>query len=226
MDSLGDRIKRYERVTNNIATPRTPLMVRVDGRSFHTLTRKAVKPFDQDLIKAMVCSAREVAEDMQGFKAAYIQSDEATFVMTDYDDLATQGWFNYELNKVISLSAAIMSVAFNKYYKTDRSPVFDSRAFSIPREEVVNAFLWRAKDWERNSLQMYCRAHFSHGKLNGKKRADMHEMLYKIGKNWTRDLKSFERNGTFLIKTEEGIVEFNDIQPTYDSIKEAIGELI
>ena len=55
-------------------------------------------------------------------------------------------------------------------------PVFDSRAFTIPKEDVVNAFLWRAKDWERNSLQMYCRSFFSHKQLHKKKKEDTDRM--------------------------------------------------
>ena len=42
----------------------------------------------------------------------------------------------------------------------DKSAYFDSRAFNIPKEEVVNYFLFRQKDWERNSLSMYARTFF------------------------------------------------------------------
>jgi tRNA(His) 5'-end guanylyltransferase len=124
---------------------------------------------------------------------------------------------------VISISAALMSVAFNHFYPTDKLPVFDSRAFTIPKEDVVNAFVWRAKDWERNSIQMYTRSFFSHEQLHQKNREDMHEMLHSIGKNWATDLSSQERNGTFLIKTDAEIIERTDILPTYVSINAAIG---
>lgn len=227
MDSLGDRIKRYEKTFNQQALRRTPLMIRVDGRAFHTLTRNADKPFDHKLIYAMVKSSIDVAKDMQGFKCAYIQSDEATFLITDYDDIKSQGWFDYDLSKVISISSSIMSVSFNKYYDTDKMPVFDSRAFNVPENDVVNAFLWRAKDWERNSLQMYCRSFFSHKELHGKNRNDMHEMLHTIDKNWTTDLIGQERNGTFLVASENGNIEQRyNILPNYESINNLIKPLI
>ena len=225
MDSLGDRIKGYEKNFSNTAVKRMPLMIRVDGKAFHTFTKGMQKPFDHTLISAMVAAAIDVAKQMQGFKVAYIQSDEATFCITDYDSIETEGWFGYKIQKIVSISAAIMSVAFNKHFETDKSPIFDSRAFTIPVDDVVNAFLWRAKDWERNSLQMYARSFFSHKELHKKNKDDIHEMLYSIDKNWTTDLTEQEKNGTFLINTNDGIVERNDIAPTYSNLHVAFGSL-
>ena len=222
---LGDRIKSYEKTFRQSALRRMPLMIRVDGRAFHTFTKGCKRPFDSDLMHAMVNSALYTAKDMQGFKMAYIQSDEASFCLTDYDTFETEGWFSYELPKVISISASTMSVAFNKYFPTDKLPVFDSRAFTVPKEEVSNAFLWRAKDWERNSLQMYARTFFSQKQLHKKKRDEMHEMLHSIGKNWTTDLSLMERNGTFIVNNKGNLVITSDILPTYESISEAVRDL-
>ena len=225
-DSLGDRIKRYEAISRAKATPRMPLMIRVDGKAFHTFTKGMERPFDVRLTNAMVCAARDTAKEMQGFKAAYVQSDEVTFLLTDYDEITTQGWFDYNLSKIISISASIMSVSFNKHLPTDKCPVFDSRAFSIPKEDVINAFLWRAQDWERNSLQMYARAFFSHKELHKKNRADMHEMLHSIGKNWATDLDCIHKNGTFILKDEERLDSMSNVQANYQSIKDIIYPLI
>jgi len=228
--SLADRIKRYEKTFSFQTLNRMPVMIRVDGKAFHTFTRDLNKPFDRGFIDAMVSAACEVAKGMQGFKAGYVQSDEATFCLTDYDNLDTQGWFDYDLSKMVSISAALMSVAFNAYFPADKRdlrppPVFDSRAFSVPPDDVVNAFLWRAKDWERNSLQMYARAFFSHSELMNKGHEELHEMLHGIGKNWVLDLTDQERNGTFLISGVEGIETWTDVLPTYWAINEAIGKL-
>jgi tRNA(His) 5'-end guanylyltransferase len=211
-----------------------PVMLRLDGKCFHTLTRDLNKPFSRSFIDAMVSSACEVAKEMQGFKVGYVQSDEATFCLTDYDRLETQGWFDYDLAKMVSISAALMSVAFTKqsyanswidFRDVEGFPVFDSRAFSVPPDDVVNAFLWRAKDWERNSLQMYARSFFSHSELMNKGHEEIHEMLHGIGKNWATDLTDQERNGTFLILGPKGIETRTDVLPTYQAINEAIGKL-
>jgi tRNA(His) 5'-end guanylyltransferase len=188
-------------------------------------------------MSAMVSSACDVAKEMQGFKVGYVQSDEATFCLTDYDRLETQGWFDYDLSKMVSISAALMSVRFNLHpnimggssafgHVTSPWVVFNSRAFSVPPDDVVNAFLWRARDWERNSLQMYARAFFSHEQLLNKGRAGIHEMLHGIGKNWAMDLTDQERNGTFIFfNSPDGGEIRTDILPTYGSINKAIGKL-
>lgn len=223
MKALGDRIKRYEAVNRYVATVRTPLMIRVDGRAFHTFTRGMDRPFDQRLTNAIVGAAKATAIEMQGFKVGYVQSDEATFCITDYDKLDSQGWFGYELPKIISISAALMTAHFNRLLPTEKTPVFDSRAFSIPAHDVTNAFLWRVKDWEKNSLQMYARTFFSQEQLHGKNRQAMHDMLHGVGKNWATDLTEQQKNGTFIIATNDGLIERHDILPTFDSINDIIG---
>ena len=64
------------------------------------------KPFDAKLIAAMVHATQQTAKQMSGFKLAYTQSDEATFLLIDYDGFDTQGWFDYELQKVVSITAS------------------------------------------------------------------------------------------------------------------------
>ena len=218
MASLGDRIKEYEKVTRTFATKRTPLIIRVDGRAFHTFTKDMNRPFDTKLMSAMVLAATDVANDMQGFKVAYIQSDEVTFCITDYDNLESQGWFNYNLSKIISISSAMMSVNLFKHLGYIKTPVFDSRAFNVPIDDVVNVFVWRAQDWNRNSLQMYAHDNFTHKELHGKNKQDMHNMLHGIGKNWTTDLTDQEKNGAFIVNTKQGFLYKYDVEPTYESI--------
>lgn len=222
--SLGDRIKRYELAGNHQMPPRQPLVIRVDGRAFHTYTRGMDRPFDKNLMGAMRYSMEKTANQMQGFKLAYTQSDEATFLITDYDNLDTQGWFDYDLSKVVSLSASIFTAAFNRWMWDDRgSPFdfpdahFDSRAFTVPMDDVPNVFVWRQRDWERNSVSMLARANFSHKQLVGKKIPDMHDMLHEKGINWAH-LPEDEKNGTFLLRDGSLLHEKAD----YAKVKEWI----
>ncbi|QED12270.1 tRNA nucleotidyltransferase [Mycobacterium phage Yeet] len=211
-DALGDRIKRYEAAYNHKLTPRSPVIIRVDGRAFHTYTKGLQTPFDQKLMDAMVYAAQRTAEEMQGFKLGYVQSDEVSFLITDYDALDTQGWFGYELNKLVSLSASAFTAHFNHLTTTpcyfsplpcevavNRLGMFDSRAFSVPVEDVPNVFIWRQRDWERNSLQMLARTCFSHRQLQNKGRREIHDMLHEIGVNWAA-LTPREKNGTFILR--------------------------
>lgn len=221
MQDIGDRMKaNYEHRARRYLVRRMPVIVRVDGRAFHTYTRDFDKPFDHDLVAAMIAAAVATASEMQGFKLGYVQSDEASFLLTDYDELTTEAWFGYCQNKVESISASVMTAAFNTVIPRGGRPAhFDARAFNIPREEVANYFLWRAKDWERNSVCMYCGAFYSHSEMHGQGRADRHEMLHAKGKNWATDLPDRLRNGTFILKD---CTLRSDVLPNYTAIAELL----
>lgn len=195
--SIGDRMKSYERAYDPHFTPNSPVVIRVDGRSFHTFLRGAARPFDMRFIDAMSDAAGTVAVDMAGFKLAYVQSDECTFVITDYDRHETQGWFDYSLNKIVSITASAFTLEFNHYYDTS-SGLFDARAFVVPEPDVPNVFVWRQRDWTRNSVQMYARSHFSHKQLHGKKMDDLHAMLAEKGMSWENDFTDVIKYGTFV----------------------------
>ena len=116
-----------------------------------------------------------------------------------------------------------MTQAFNYHMAQKNRPVratFDSRTFNIPEAEVANYFLWRTQDWHRNSVSMYAQANFSHKELHKKNITAMHEMLHGIKKNWTTDLPSIVRNGTFLYLDCEGKIRIDsNISPKYTDVR-------
>lgn len=115
-DDLGTRMKEYEKRNQYYLQKRTPVAIRVDGRSFHTFTKGFKRPFDDILMKSMQETAKYMCENMGNAKLAYIQSDEITIILTDYDTLETDCWFNYRTDKLCSISASMATMAFNKYF--------------------------------------------------------------------------------------------------------------
>jgi tRNA(His) 5'-end guanylyltransferase len=227
-DTLGDRIKHYESISEHYFTPKIPIIIRVDGKAFHTWTKGCQRPFDQTLITCMFESAKEVAKQMQGCKALYAQSDEVTFVLDDSDTIETQQWFGGRQNKIESVTAAMMTAAFNARWINGKRiagevidinllglpAIFDARAFQCPKDDVANVFLWRVKDWERNSLSMFCNQYFSSKELHGQGRAAQHEMLHKIGHNWATECTDQQKNGSWWScdKVDNfGLTNYNDI---------------
>ena len=82
--SLGDRMKEYENVNRNFLMRKVPVIIRLDGKAFHTFTKSFNKPFDEQLMNIMDSAAMNTAEEIQGFKIGYVQSDEVTFVLSDF----------------------------------------------------------------------------------------------------------------------------------------------
>ena len=113
---LANRMKEYEKRNQYYLQKRTPVAIRVDGRSFHTFTKGFKRPFDDILMKSMQETAKYMCENIQGAKLAYVQSDEITIILTDYDTLETNCWFNYRTDKLCSISASMATMAFNKYF--------------------------------------------------------------------------------------------------------------
>jgi len=115
-DSLGDRMKGYENIERRYLTRRMPAIIRVDGKAFHTFTRGFQKPFDMILMQAMWDTAKYLCENIMGCKIAYVQSDEISLLLTDYDDIRTQAWFDKNIQKMVSVSASMATLGFNKTF--------------------------------------------------------------------------------------------------------------
>jgi len=209
MKDIGTRMKEnYENRYRFYLTRRTPVIIRLDGKAFHTLTKDCEKPFDLPFNNSMTYTALQLVSDIQGAKIAYVQSDEISILLTDYDNLDTEAWFDYNLQKIVSVSPAMATSNFTKRYiypGDPREALFDARAFNIPRDEVANYFIWRQQDWIKNSVQMLARAHFSHKALHGKNQSTMITMLEEKGVRWN-ELPEHLKNGTFLIKALGGML--------------------
>jgi tRNA(His) guanylyltransferase len=229
-DSLGDRMKTYERVNTRKLTRRIPVIIRIDMRAGHTLTRGCDKPFDRRYRDCMVHAMFELFTQAQGAKLAYTQSDEISLVLTDYDTLVTEAWFAYNVDKLNSVTSSIVTASFNipwlgEWFDEAQKKMpgtFDARCFNIPIDDVANYFLWRMKDWERNSVSMYARSFYSHNELKDKSQSDMHEMLYMKGKNWAIDLEPMFKNGTFIYKIEDTLYEDSFVNASYPHINELL----
>ena len=116
-DELGTRMKTfYEQIPKTKLTRRTPVIIRIDGKAFHTFTRGFKKPFDEVLIQTMQETTKYLCENVQGCVLGYTQSDEVSLVLVDYQRFETSAWFDYEIQKMCSIAASMATMAFNKCF--------------------------------------------------------------------------------------------------------------
>jgi tRNA(His) guanylyltransferase len=202
---IATRMKSYE---NDERLPKGAVIIRVDGKGFHTWTKaiKAKKPFDNVVHKCMLHATQKLASEIQGFKIAYTQSDESTFMLSNLEE-KEGAWFDYKVQKLASVSASIFTNAFNDEYDfycnfagyAGVPALFDARAFSIPVEDAANNFVWRQQDWARNSVQMLGRAYISHKDMQGLNSQKVLNILKeKYAVDW-HSLEDWERFGTFVV---------------------------
>lgn len=211
-DALGTRMKAfYEDRTRHYLPRKQYAIIRVDGKAFHTFTKELKTPFDACLIDAMNFTAQALCKEIQGAKFAYVQSDEISVVLTDFDEIKTDAWFDYNIQKMASVAASIATRAFNVYWTNfylnsedylfiRNLALFDARVFSIgSRNEVVNYFIWRQQDAIRNSIASVAQSLYSHKELHGKNAADQLEMIPERDQAW-EDYSDREKRGGLVIK--------------------------
>lgn len=213
-DTLGDRMKAYEVASRTTLPGRLPVIIRVDGKAFHTYTKGTDRPFDMYLGDVMVDTAKKLCEEIQGAQLAYTQSDEISILVHGYKKFESQPWFDNQVQKMVSVAAGIASSHFTanswkivcrgaKTVVDNLKPaVFDARVFVLPEADVCNYFLWRQQDATRNSVQMLARSLYSHKQVENNNTSKLKEMCAEKGQPWD-DLPTRWKRGVCVIKGEE-----------------------
>ena len=193
IDALGDRFKSYENTFDFRLPNRIPVVVRIDGKAFHSWTKKSkcVKPFDDRLVNLMANTTKYLCENISGCVCGYCQSDEISLLLINSQTNQTQPWFD---NSDISNIPAF----------------FDSRTFVVPEKDVINYFIWRQTDASRNSISMLAQSLYSHKELHKKNSDEKQEMCFQKGFNWN-DLKTSYKRGSLIYKKTSDIPLVNKI---------------
>lgn len=244
-DDLGRRMKEYyEQIPKTKLMRRCPVIIRIDGKAFHSFTKGFKRPFDNVLIESMQETMKYLCENIQGCVLGYHQSDEISLVLVDYHKLTSNAWFDYEVQKICSIAASMATVAFNKIFEqncieysqvvpntelgrkvmdvyskaSEKGAMFDARCFNIPKEEVTNYIYWRQLDATRNSIQMVGQANFSHKELHGKSCNQIQDMLMVQKEiNWN-DFPIYQKRGSCCVKESYSTVDLSTYTGSVDAI--------
>lgn len=208
-NGLESRMRTYEAVAKGRLTRRTPIIIRLDGKAFHSFTRGFERPFDSLFRKTMNETMRSLCESIQGCVLGYTQSDEISLVLVDYQTLTSDAWFDNEIQKMCSIAASMATLAFNDlwrrnvelagsenpvYAKRINTAMFDARVFNLPKEEVLNYLVYRQQDATRNSIQSAGQAYFSRKELLRKTNDVIQDMLFtQKGVNWNNYPAAYKR---------------------------------
>lgn len=237
-ETLGDRMKgAYENKYRLYLPERIPVIIRLDGKAFHTFCRGLKKPFDDLFISVMQDTMLDLCKNISGCKLGYVQSDEISLLLVQTKD-ESQPWFDNNIQKIVSISASMATLYFNKNfekrvcelmenYAKDKSDcteeelkyidkldskiytaMFDSRVFVLPKEEVNNYFIWRQIDCTRNSILSLAQFLYSDKEIHGIKCDALQDKMFtEKNVNWN-DLSTVKKRGTCAIRKE---VEVNGV---------------
>lgn len=70
--NIDDRMKRYEGATRFQLTARMPMVIRLDGKAFHTLTRGCERPYDPALRECLVKAAQRLLSEVPEIGRAHV----------------------------------------------------------------------------------------------------------------------------------------------------------
>lgn len=203
-DLFKEREREWEakvNITNNY------LGVRIDGRAFHTYTKPAKKPFDEDLQVAMVAAMGAAYICLPHCLVAYTASDEISLIFENPTQIAENFPFGGRVQKLVSVLASAASAGFEAYHPVWGSHLaeFDARVFVLNDiQEVKDYMSWRRIDCMKNAISSAA-VH-----LFGDKEV--------YGKDWKERLKMLEGTEFETIPDDFfwglGLCTFTDKQPT------------
>lgn len=231
-ETLGDRMKgAYENKYRLYLPERIPVIIRLDGKAFHTFCRGLKKPFDDLFISVMQDTMLDLCKNISGCKLGYVQSDEISLLLVQTKE-ESQPWFDNNIQKIVSVSASMATLYFNKNFqdkcfefmdkilekagdftkeesdyleilgKKEFLAMFDSRVFVLPKEEVNNYFIWRQQDATRNSILSLAQSLYSDKEIHGIKCDDLQDKMFtERNVNWN-DLSTIKKRGTCAIRKE------------------------
>jgi tRNA(His) 5'-end guanylyltransferase len=169
-DEFGDPFKAKELHARNKVYG-DYIGVRIDGKAFHTYTKKFAKPFDERITDAMNFTTFDLCRNTDiPVLFAYTQSDEISLL------LRGEGWF-HDTQKISSICASYATAFFGRRQLSDRPAVFDARVFALGRDDVVDYFKWRKMDANRNAISAVAQSLYSHKELQGKGKAELLKMI-------------------------------------------------
>jgi tRNA(His) guanylyltransferase len=197
------KFKDAEREHRSYIPQKRWMIIRLDGKAFHTYTSGLEQPFDALFMEAMDQTAKELCAALSGSLMGYVQSDEISIVM----DTKTKNGFEPsmagQIQKIVSVSAATATGHFNKARWAqgfgDSFGVFDSRiALTCDDLEDVGDYIdWRRGDAMKNSVSMAAENYFGHKILLGKNTMERKEMLSQVSHPW-ENLPAGFRYGRYL----------------------------
>ncbi|MBQ6813260.1 MAG: guanylyltransferase [Methanobrevibacter sp.] len=224
-------MKDYE-IYSNLKVPKNSrIILRLDGRKFHSLSRYLglQKPYDDNFSKLMANVSEDIFREFSP-KFIYTFSDEISILLDEVP-------FNGRIEKLNSVFSSLASASFTYYLLNDfkgefnidnlkedeRSVIFpvsfDSRVIPINVEDICDYFKWRQDEAWRNCINTYgiwalnekYSKEESNQRIRGLKSNEIHDLLFDMGIN-LNDVDTWKKRGIGLYKKYNKIEGFNPVK--------------
>lgn len=162
-DVIGNKYKALEKDYRAKFESNKYLILRLDGKAFHSFTKGMKKPFDERLYEIFKETLKYLCETVDGVKIGYYQSDEISLILfNDSPKINKQYWFDNKVEKILTIATSICTAKFNSEYNkfgqfgNKEFGFFDARGFVVDTLDEVQEYLeWRVNDSIKNSVYLY-----------------------------------------------------------------------
>ena len=229
--NLGDLMKDYEIYSTMKVPKNSNIIIRLDGRKFHSLARalKLEKPYDDNFYGIITNVCLDIFNQFAP-KFIYTFSDEISILLDEIP-------FSGRVEKINSVFASVASSSFTYYLLQDYSngfdlknlsdnernivfPLsFDSRIIPIDYSSISDYFKWRQDECWRNCINGYgiwalkkeYGSEEANERINGLKSSDIHDLLFERGIN-LNDVDTWKKRGIGVYKRSWEIEGFNPLK--------------
>jgi tRNA(His) guanylyltransferase len=156
--SLSERITSYEDLTDYKLLKRLPLFIVLNGRNFSKITSLLDKPYSALFMKIMCSTMIKLCQEISGVIFAYSFNDNIVILTKNDQNTNTDAWFDNRIQNIVSASASIATLEFNKiaYVKEAQfigDPTFIAKTFVVPTIiEAANVLIGFQQECFRVSL--------------------------------------------------------------------------
>src|SRR5665213_1532875 len=147
IQSLKDRVKHYQELTDYKLMRHVPQVIIINGRNFAKVSSLVSKPFSIDMMAVMCSSMLKLFQTIDGSVLAYTFSDEIVLISRNDQNADTQQMYDGRIQKIISMASSVASLEFSakakeKNIKLFDDPVFTAQVFTLPNlSEVISLFV-------------------------------------------------------------------------------------
>ena len=224
-------MKDYEIYSTMKVPKNSNIIIRLDGRKFHSLARalKLEKPYDDNFYKVITNVCLDIFNQFAP-KFIYTFSDEISILLDEIP-------FSGRVEKINSVFSSVASSSFTYYLLHDYSnefdlknlsdnernivfPLsFDSRIIPIDYSSISDYFKWRQDECWRNCINGYgiwalkkeYDSEEANERINGLKSSDIHDLLFERGIN-LNDVDTWKKRGIGVYKRSWEIEGFNPVK--------------
>jgi len=220
-------MKDYEVFSNIKISKNSNVILRLDGRNFHNLSKylNLKKPYDYNFSLLMSEVSKDIFRQFSP-KFIYTFSDEINILLDEIP-------FASRIEKLNSVFSSIASSSFTHHLLTDFDdkfdfdkinphlfPIsFDSRIIPVIYDDIHNYFKWRQDESWRNCINSYgiwllnqeYSPQESTKKIKGLKSNDIHDLLFDKGIN-LNNVDTWQKRGIGIYKKPYLIEGFNPIK--------------